>query len=305
MHRIFITGGAGFIGYNLNKKVLQAGNDICVYDNLFNGRIENVPVQDGAMFVKGDILDEVLLETSLKEFNPDIIIHLAALAFIPYCSEHPRETIRINIEGTQIVCDLAVKYKVSRLFFASTAAVYKVSDEAMREETELNPIEIYGLSKMACEHIVEYTSLKSGISMISLRFFNAYGPKETNPYVIPHLIEQLKNGKTRIRLGNLEPKRDFIHTEDLTDAIISIIDLNVDGYDVFNIGTGREYSVIEIVKYLQDAIGSKIEVISDEKFIRKVDRMHLLSDISKVIKTTGWHPKKDLNEGLRELLFEK
>jgi UDP-glucose 4-epimerase len=141
--------------------------------------------------------------------------------------------------------------------------------------------------------------------MISLRFFNAYGPKETNPYVIPHLIEQLKNGKTRIRLGNLEPKRDFIHTEDLTDAIISIIDLNVDGYDVFNIGTGREYSVIEIVKYLQDAIGSKIEVISDEKFIRKVDRMHLLSDISKVIKTTGWHPKKDLNEGLRELLFEK
>ncbi|MCL5985012.1 MAG: GDP-mannose 4,6-dehydratase [Actinobacteria bacterium] len=305
MHRIFITGGAGFIGYSLNKKLLQAENDICVYDNLFNGRIENVPVQDGAKFVKGDILDEDLLEKSLKKFKPDIVIHLAALAFIPYCSEHPKETIRINIEGTQIVCDLATKYGASRLFFASTAAVYKVSDVAMSEDMELNPVEIYGLSKMAGEYIVKYASLKSGISMISTRFFNAYGPRETNPYVIPHLMEQLKNGETRIRLGNLEPKRDFIHTEDLTDAIISLINLNVDDHDVFNIGTGREYSVLEIVKYLQDAIGSKFEVIPDERFIRKIDRMHLLSDISKIIKATGWHPKKDLNEGLKELLFEK
>jgi UDP-glucose 4-epimerase len=305
MHRIFITGGAGFIGYTLNKKLLQVGYGICVYDNLFNGRVENVPIQDGAMFVKGDILDGALLNKKLFDFSPDVVIHLAALHFIPYCNSNPLETIKVNIEGTQLVIDASLKSSVRKVLFASSAAVYPISDSALSEDVITEPMDIYGVSKVAGEHIIRIASKGSGIPMVSMRFFNAYGPRETNPHLIPSLVRQLKQGVRKVELGNLEPKRDFIHTDDLTDAIIALIEADFNGYEVFNLGNGTEHSVLEIVGYLQEALGDEIEVVSKEELQRKAERMHLLSDISRIKKATNWHPRKDIKDGLKELLLER
>jgi UDP-glucose 4-epimerase len=134
------------------------------------------------------------------------------------------------------------------------------------------------------------------------RFFNAFGPNETNPHLFPEIEKQLKEGLRVIKLGNLTPKRDFIHTHDMATAIKQLLRLEKSGYNTYNLGRGIEYSVVEIVEAFERQLHEKIKIEIDPSRVRKVEREHLLADVSKLKKEAGWEPVWGIDEGISNLI---
>jgi UDP-glucose 4-epimerase len=301
MKKIVITGGAGFIGSAIIAK-LQEEYDVYVIDNLSFGSRNFIRLSDDHFF-QVDILDRQRLKSILLSINPHQILHLAAIHFIPYCNQHPFESSNINIQGTLNMLDAAEKLgSLELMFFASTAAVYPISDSALKEDHPVNPLDIYGLSKLAGEHLFNEFHFKTKIPTLICRFFNAFGPNETNPHLIPEIQKQINTGLRTIRLGNLTPKRDFIHTSDMATAIQLLIKKFKSGIEIFNLGRGIEYSVNEIVLAFERQLGSKITVEVDPAKVRKVERMHLLADIQKLRAFIDWEPRINIDEGIKTLL---
>lgn len=300
--RVLVTGGAGFIGSAVIQKLQEKAHQVFVIDNLSFGNRSFISLPDNH-FYQLDIREEAELTKALAEIQPEIVLHLAAIHFIPYCNQHPFEASDINIRGTMNLLK-AIKScgSVKQYFFASTAAVYPILDGPIPETAEKKPLDIYGLTKLVGEELSEKFHQETGIPTIICRFFNAFGPNETNPHLIPEIQSQVNSGQRTIKLGNLEPRRDFIHTSDMANAIDALLQHVKTGVEVFNLGRGIEYSVVEVVKafetHLEDAI--KIEV--DPERVRKVERMHLLSDISKITSYTGWRPVVSLEEGIETLI---
>jgi UDP-glucose 4-epimerase len=300
--KILITGGAGFIGSAIVPKLQRENHEVFVLDNLSFGNRDFITVAEYHFFL-ADIRDAKAVEEAFQKFQPDVVIHLAAIHFIPYCNEHPFESSDINIRGTMNVLAAAKKTPtLKKILFASTAAVYPISDVAVSETDEVRPLDIYGLSKLAGEQLMYNFYLQTGIDTICCRFFNAFGPNETNPHLIPEIENQVRAGKRTIALGNLLPKRDFIHTHDMANAVNALINLEQVGFDIFNLGRGIEYAVTEVVEEFERILGEKIVIEVDQSRVRKVERMHLLADVSKLKQRTGWEPKWSLNEGVKDLI---
>jgi UDP-glucose 4-epimerase len=164
------------------------------------------------------------------------------------------------------------------------------------------PLDIYGVTKLAGERICREFYLETGIETLVCRFFNAFGPNETNPHLIPSIERQIKSGSRKINLGNLDPKRDFIHTYDMSEAVVRLMDLSFEKMEIFNLGQGKEYSVLEIINSFERQLGEKLEIVQDQSRIRKVDRSNLLADISKIKLMTGWEPVWTIDQGIKSLL---
>lgn len=302
--RVLITGGAGFIGSALGEHLLTKGCELYVVDDLSFGSRQLAPVPD-ERFHQADIRDREAMSRIFQAVKPQQVLHLAAVHFIPYCNAHPIEATDINIMGTLNVLDAcAATEGVEQIFLASTAAVYPISDGAMDETHATGPMDIYGITKLATERLANEFHLRSGIPTIVGRFFNAFGPNETNPHLIPEIQKQVLEGKRTLQLGNLDPKRDFIHTEDMGRAMSALLDANLPGYEVFNIGRGIEYSVREIVEAFERQLGESLTIEVDPARVRKVERMHLLADVSKLKRMTGWEPRWGIDEGVATLLKE-
>ena len=303
MSKIIVTGGAGFIGSAVIKHLLELGHEIFVIDNLSFGNRSFVPVDD-THFFKDDILNKNRMKAIFESVKPKAVIHLAAIHFIPYCNQHPFESANINIQGTMNILNAAKLVKTKQVFFASTAAVYPICDEAVNELHETGPMDIYGLSKLACENLCHEFFLETNITTIVCRFFNAFGPNETNPHLIPEIQNQVNAGLRKIKLGNLTPKRDFIHTYDMAAAVETLIDKLQSGFHIYNLGRGIEYSVTEIVEAFERQLGDKIEIEIDQSRVRKVERQHLLADVSK-LKQLGWQPKWSIDDGVATMIESK
>jgi UDP-glucose 4-epimerase len=300
--KILVTGGAGFIGSAIVPKLQSEKHEVFVYDNLSFGNRQFITVDDDH-FIMGDIRDAKKVHQTFQQVEPEVIIHLAAIHFIPYCNEHPFESADINIRGTMNILDAAKKLKqLKKIIFASTAAVYPISDHAVSENDTVQPLDIYGLSKLAGEQLMEKFYLETGIDTICCRFFNAFGPNETNPHLIPEIENQLRQGNRTIALGNLTPKRDFIHTHDMANAVAAILKLEKVGYDTFNLGRGIEYAVTEVVEEFEKILMEKITIEVDQARVRKVERLHLLADVSKLKMKTGWTPQWSLTQGVKDLV---
>ncbi|MEZ4805946.1 MAG: SDR family NAD(P)-dependent oxidoreductase [Flavobacteriales bacterium] len=301
---VLITGGAGFIGSALSAHLTRSGYTVHVLDDLSFGTRQLAGVPDERFF-QVDIRNREATAEVIRTVGPAWVLHLAAIHFIPYCNAHPQDAADININGTINVLDACAEVgTVRQVFVASTAAVYPIADGAMAEDHPHGPMDIYGITKLATEKLASEFHLRSGIPTVVGRFFNAFGPNETNPHLIPEIQRQVLDGARTLRLGNLDPKRDFIHTEDMGRAILALLEAGVQGYDVFNIGRGIEYSVREIVEAFERALGGPLTIEVDPARVRKVERMHLLADVSKLKARTGWEPRWGIDEGVATLLKE-
>jgi UDP-glucose 4-epimerase len=188
------------------------------------------------------------------------------------------------------------------MFFASTAAVYPICEDAIPETQQTNPLDIYGLSKLAGEHLMNEFYLQTSIPTIIGRFFNAFGPNETNLHLIPEIQRQVNSGLRTIELGNLDPKRDFIHTYDMARAIFMLLNKFDSGIDVFNLRSGQQYSLIDVVKKIENQLGEEITIKVDKSRVRKVERRHLRADISKLKAFISWKPEISISEGIKTLI---
>lgn len=299
--KICVTGGAGFIGHHLVRKLLDMDNEVLVLDNLSFGKEEYLPDDKNMTFSNIDIRDRQKVGNNINEFKPEILMHLAAIHHIPYCNSHPFEASDININGTRNILRSFNDNNIQKLFFASTMAVYPINDIANKETSPVGPTDIYGTTKLVGEDLCELLSLQTGITAICGRLANVYGPEETNSHVIPEIEQQVKEGKREIELGNLEPSRDFVHAFDVADAMIALMESDIQKFDVFNIGTGKEYSIKESVEIFEKVIGEKLNIIQSPDRIRKAERMHLIPDIRKIIEKANWSPKIDFPEGIKGL----
>jgi UDP-glucose 4-epimerase len=300
--RILITGGAGFIGSALSAHLQRQGHEVFVVDNLSFGRRELAGVPDERFFHM-DIRDAEGLRNVFAGSRPEQVLHLAAVHFIPYCNAHPAEAADININGTLRVLNAAAEAAfVKQVFLASTAAVYPIADGAMPEDQVPDPMDIYGTTKLATEVIAREFHQRTGIPVIIGRFFNAFGPNETNPHLFPEIQRQVLTGVRTLKLGNLDPKRDYIHTQDMGRAIDALLTLPPKGCEVFNIGRGIEYSVREVVAAFERQLGEALAIEVDPARVRNVERMHLLADVTKLKEATGWEPEWEIDEGVATLL---
>ena len=299
--KLLITGISGFIGSAVYQN-FKDDFEIFTIDNLSFGNRSLIDIPDENFYVD-DIRNRRRVFELFEKIQPDYVIHLAAIHFIPYCNEHPFEAAEVNIEGTKNIFDACESTNsVTKVLYASTAAVYPIVEEAITENHPTGPLDIYGITKLTGEYIASAFHQKTNIPTIVCRFFNAFGPNETNPHLIPAIQEQINGGLRKISLGNLEPKRDYIHTSDMASAIEGLMSKFTEGFDIFNLGQGIEYSVTEIVDAFAECLNEDIEIIQDPSRMRISDRLHLLADNTKLKNFLNWEPQVGIQEGIKTLI---
>lgn len=305
MKKILITGGAGFVGTHLANKLVESKNyEVIVFDNTslpfeqnisnFNNKLNNIS------FVRGDVRNKEDLRKSLN--NVDIIIHLAAIVSVAVCEENPKLCEENNIQGTRNVFEIAKELNIKKIIYASSAAVYgDLSSSSITEEDLTVPISNYGISKLENEKTAKEFS--NEISSIGLRFFNIYGPglsmQNAYPSVLISFFKKIIQDQPIIVFGDGKQTRDFVHVFDVVQAIEKSIDNNVNGSEVYNVGTGNETEIISLAEKIKEC-DSKINI----EFLprRDFDILQSCADISKIKKDIAFSPTRKIIDDLPELL---
>jgi len=300
--RILVTGGAGFIGSHLCKKLSDFTNGLTVYDNLSSGKVENVKHLPNAHFVKGDILD---LEKLRSQEKTDLIFHLAAQVVVPYSMENPIEDFETNARGTLNVLEKARKDD-ARVVFTSSAAVYGNTTKLPTLENHgFNPSSCYGLSKVVGEQYCTMYSKQYGLDITILRFANVYGQRGHG--VIPDFLDKLRRNPKKLEIiGTGLQSRDFVHIADVVEALIlSAVNEEAIG-KTYNIGFGKTTKIIDLAKMILNVLGlSDKTVITTTNVPWQGDINTIWFDITKVKKALKWQPKISLENNLKELILER
>lgn len=304
MTTIAVTGGAGYVGRELVRQLVAAHPDAALHviDNLDCGehRLEAMAL-DKFTLHRVDIRDRDAVRAAMASIAPDIVYHLAAVHFIPFCERDPGDAVARNVAGTVNLLDAVPQG--TRFVFASTAAVYGPEDTAHVEDTSpIRPMDIYGWTKLQGEQFVRYYHEAGKVSGAIVRLFNVVGSGETNPHLAPAIIEQLDGGNTRVKLGNLFPHRDYIDVSDAAEGFRRIdAARSADGtLTLSNLGTGHSHAVGDMVRSIAEAAGIAIEIEQDESRVRAVDRPMLKASTAKLEALTGWRPQIPLIEAMRK-----
>ena len=305
MPRVLITGGLGFVGSACVERFVNAGHDVEVFDDGSRGNIRNVDASR-VRWIQGRLGDLEALSAAVGDGGFDAVVHLAAMHFIPDCNRDPQACLRTNVVGTENLLAACAAAGVPRVVAASSMAVYPISDEATKESDPVGPYDVYGESKVANEmQISRWAREQAGRTAVAVRLSNAYGPRETNPHVIPEILAQLAVGARSLQLGNTTPYRDYVHVDDVAAGLLALVETDLEpGYHVFNLGSGVERSVDGILEVLAELIGHEITTNIDPERVRVVERMHLLPDISALTGATGWRPVVDFRDGMRRMCEE-
>jgi len=294
--KILITGVAGFIGSNLADLLIKNNFDVVGIDNLSYGVSEQIP--KGVVFHQEDIRDKKI-HNLFSEV--EYVFHLAAKNSIIDCENDPIETSDINVNGTINVFNAALKKNVKKVIYAESSAVYEGSKNLPSKESDVSPNSVYAKSKMATNRIANEYSKSKGLVTTGLRYFNVYGPKQdyrrTIPPVFSAFIINLLKGKQPTIFGDGSKKRDFIYVDDVNDFHLMCIENSDTNNEVFNIGSGKNYSIKYIYKEIKKILQSDINPIFGKNL--DFEAYENLANIDKA-KKLGWNPKTDLENGLKK-----
>jgi UDP-glucose 4-epimerase len=298
--KILVTGGNGFVGRALCERLVAGGESVVVVDNCRYGtsRLGALEAR-GLRFRIADIRSLPDLESIIAEEDPEVIIHLAALHYIPECEGQPGLACDINVTGT--VNLLRTCPEGCHFVFTSSGAVYAPEESPHREDVSpTNPLDVYGFTKLHGEQLVDHFARKRNFPATLIRLFNVVGEGETSPHFIPEIIAQLQAGRRSISAGTLSTKRDYIDVRDVAEAFHRLATLrHPAGASVVNLGTGILHSGHEVMELIRLASGYPFEVLFDPTRVRKVDRPNLFADTSKLRALVGWVPTTSLEQSLR------
>ena len=287
--RILLTGASGFIGTHLALELRRQGVELLT---LTGGDGYRIDIRDWRRIRElGDKIGRV-----------DVVYHLAALMFVPYSFENPRETYDINVLGTLNVLELCRRYDVGKVVFASSYVYGCPQYLPVDEEHPLNPQNPYARSKVVGEGLCKAYYEDYGLNCVILRLFNVYGEGQSDRFLIPSIMQQLVSGK--IELMDPEPRRDFLYISDAIEAYIQAGENTKLEFEIFNIGSGVSYSVDEIVRRIIEAWGQEVTV-SYHKLRRRDEIMNVVANVKKAKEELGWKPKVDLREGVSKYIAFK
>lgn len=300
---VLVSGGAGFIGSALVRHLIKEKSNVIVLDNFSSGDIANLDeIKNQIKVINGDIRDSDLDKT-LARNNVDLVFNLAAFPFIPECYERPLEFFDVDARGVLNVMLASKEAGVKRIIQYSTSEVYGSAKYIPMDENHPTfPLSTYAVSKLAADRLCFTLHHEHAIPVIILRQFNVYGPRLTQPYVTPEIIKQLSKGN-KLRLGNIRASRDLTYVDDAIAGAISLMKCDKAVGEVFNMGSGKDWTIKELAEMIGSLMGHKsirIEVENDR--LRPLDVDRLLADYSKMHKLTGWKPKTGLREGLKKTI---
>lgn len=306
MSKVLVTGGAGYIGAHVAAELLKAGYSVRIYDDFSNGLHKRV---DGNFrdIVEGDILDREKLIQAMH--GVDTVIHLAAKKAVEESVKNPLKYYENNVGGTlNLLAAMNVK-GVKKIVFSSSAAVYSPNDKDAVEETDPTvPLSPYGATKLLSEELITTVGNAEQISHISLRYFNVVGSSipafgdNSKDNLVPKVFLALKNGKRPQIYGTDYPTpdgtciRDYIHVQDLALAHVAALKKTESGFvsSVYNVGSGKGYSVREMMNQLSATIGKDIN--PEESPARAGDSPKLIASTAKIERELGWKPTATLKE---------
>jgi UDP-glucose 4-epimerase len=296
--KIVITGVAGFIGANLAGKLVEAGMRVSGIDNLSYGLKENVP--PGVEFHENDIRDSGLEELFR---GADAVFHLAAKNCISDCQSNPVETASVNVAGTVNVFEAARLALVRKVIYAESSALYEGSPLFPTPESDVHAESFYAVSKLAGMHFAEAYKRYFGMIFTALRYFCVYGPiqdyRRTIPPVMSAFIIKLLKGEQPVIYGLGRKRRDFVYVDDINEFHLKCLTDTRTDNRTFNLGSGRNYSVLEIYDTISRLLGTHIEPNFEPDL--PGEAQETLADIS-VAKSVGWEPRTDLPIGLRNAI---
>ncbi len=301
--KVLVTGGAGFVGRNLVRKLLSAGHRVIIFDNLSNSSETKISdlLKDGATLKVGDVTNFDSIYDSLDD--AEVVIHLAAKIDVAESIKFPQETMQTNVKGTQILLEACQKRGIKNMIAASSAAVYgECKAQPITEDAPKNPISPYGQSKITMEQEIQKFATKNNLNCISLRFFNIFGKGQTIQYagVVTKFFERIFQDKPLEIFGDGTYTRDFVAIDDVVDAIIlSIKNLNEKRGNAYNIGTGKEITINDLAKLMVSISKKDLEINHLPPL--KGDIMFSCASIESAKKELGFEPKISLKQGLEKL----
>lgn len=298
---VLVTGGAGFIGSHLVDRLIQDGHSVIVLDNFLNGRKQNLEQHKNEKRLKiqtVDVSDFSAIEPFFK--TVDWVFHCAALADIVPSIQNPLDYYQSNVGGTIAVLEAARKNNVKRLIYAASSSCYGITEAYPTPETApIQPQYPYALTKNLGEQIVMHWGKIYNLPVVSLRFFNVYGPRSrtsgTYGAVFGVFLAQKLNNKPFTIVGDGTQTRDFIYISDVVEACMTVASSEITN-EIFNVGSGKPVSVNRLAELLETN-----EVIHIPKRPGEPDSTH--ADISKISKMLGWKPKVSIEEGIK-ILFK-
>ena len=295
--QVLVTGGAGFIGSELVRQLSELKFKVIVFDNLTSGRkkyIENIP---NVKLVQGDISNRKLVQKVVKP--ADYIINLAALPFIPDSFFYPAEFFDVNTSGTiNLVTACFKSKKLKKFVHISSSEIYgSALTVPMSESHPTLPQSTYATSKLAADRAVFTLSKEHDFPSVIIRPFNSYGPRITQPYIIPEIITQLLRSNS-VKLGNIESERDFTYVSDTASGLISAMLRDECIGETINLGSGSSIKIKNIVKLTSKILNKKATIKIDKNRLRPLDVQKLLCDNKKARKLLKWKPEVSVEKGL-------
>ncbi len=300
MAKYLITGGAGFIGTNLAKKLKAENHQVVVLDNYAGGR-KSERFQDGVEYIEGDIRNREELDKVMQDV--DGVFHMAALPRVIFSVENPLETHDVNVNGTLNVLLSARDNGVKRVVFSSSSSAYGDQEVYPLKEDEVvkKPLAPYALHKYIGEHYCRLFAELYNLETVSLVYFNVYGPycdpDGAYALVIGKFLKQRKNGEPMTIRGDGEMYRDYTHVDDVVNAnILAMIKETVGKGETINVGYGKPYSVNQLAELIGGSIVNVDPLLGEMKYTK--------ADNTKAKELLGWEPKISLEEGIKHLKEE-
>lgn len=300
--KIFVTGGAGYIGSATAEALIQAGHDVTVYDSLVTGHRAAVP--SGAKFVQAGLEDGGLLKDTLASGGYDAVMHFAAFIEAGESMREPGKFFRNNFGNSLQLMETAVQCGIKKMVFSSTAAVYQSSEEPLTEDSPIGPTNVYGHTKLMTEQALEWYRQIHGLHFAALRYFNACGAlpgrgeaHQPESHLIPRVLQiALGQAESAAIFGTDYPTpdgtciRDYIHIGDLVSAhILALNALETRDRMIFNVGSGNGFSVREVIDTARKVTGHAIPVVESPR--RLGDSARLVASPQRIMSELGWQPK--------------
>ena len=300
--KILVTGGAGFIGSNLSRKLVNEGHEVVVLDSLLRGNKLNKDTFAKVKFFKGDVRSRQLVLKASK--GCDVIFHLAAVLGVDIVADNPVETMDVEVIGTRNVVEASETNNVKYILYASTSGIYSHSaivKNALTEEVLVDPRTSYAMAKRYNEIYLASHHEERGKNVISIRFFNVYGWNQDNRMVVPRFFEQCEDGEDITVFGSGEQTRDFTYIEDTIEACCKLI--GIKGSHIVNIANESEWSISELASEIKSITKAKSNITyldaPKKRYDYEVERR--VGSSEKLFKLTNYKPDTELREGLQKI----